>query len=153
MKQRNSIRMTPQQAQAFLESHHSCSFATNGHDGYPHVVAMWYTVNDGAIVMTSYAKAQKVVNLRRDPRATVLVESGRKYKELRGVMVRGRVELVEGPAAVSEVLRLVGANPERPGEVPRRNEAAIRRAQKRVVIRLRPERWASWDHSKIEGDY
>jgi PPOX class probable F420-dependent enzyme len=153
MKQRNAIRMTSEEAQAFLKSHHSCAFATNGHDGYPHVVAMWYTVNDGVIVMTSYAKAQKVLNLRRDPRATALVESGRKYKELRGVMVRGRVELVEGPAAVSEVLRLVGANPERPGEVPQRNEAAIRRAQKRVVIRLRPERWASWDHSRIVGDY
>jgi len=153
MKQRDSIKMTPEEAQAFLAAHHSCAFATNGHDGYPHVVAMWYTVEDGAVVMTSYARAQKVLNLRRDPRTTVLVESGRKYKELRGVMIRGRAELVEGPEAVSQVLKLVGANPERPGEVPPRNEAAIRRAQKRVVIRLRPERWASWDHSRIIGDY
>src|SRR5262249_48944205 len=84
----------------------SCAFATNGHDGYPHVVAMWYTVKDGKIMMTSYARAQKIVNLRRDPRATVLVESGATYKELSGVMVRGRVELVEGPAALAEVLKL-----------------------------------------------
>ncbi len=153
MKQRDAITMTPEEAWAYLKAHHDCALATNGHDGYPHLVAMWYTVSDGALVMTSYAKAQKVLNLRRDPRATALVESGHKYKELRGVMVRGRVELVEGPEAVSEVLRLVGASPERPGETPRRNEAAIRRAQKRVVIRLRPERWASWDHSRIVGDY
>lgn len=153
MKQRDSIKMTPEEARDFLATHHSCAFATNGHDGYPHVVAMWYTVEDGAVVMTSYGRAQKVLNLRRDLRATVLVETGRKYKELRGVMIRGRAELVEGPEAVREVLKLVGANPERPGEVPPRNEAAIRRAQKRVVIRLRPERWASWDHSKIIGDY
>lgn len=145
MNQRNSIKMTPEQANVYLASRHSCAFATNGHDGYPHVVAMWYTMKYGAIMMTSYARAQKVVNLKRDPRATVLVESGAKYKDLSGVMVRGRVELVEGPAALAEVLSLTGADPNNP--------AAVRRAQKRVVMRFRPERWASWDHSKIVGDY
>ena len=84
MNQRDSIKMTPEQALAYLTSHHSCALATNGHDGYPHVVAMWYTVKDGTIMMTSYARAQKIVNLRRDPRATVLVESGATYKELSG---------------------------------------------------------------------
>ena len=145
MNQRNSIKMTPEQALAYLAAHHSCALASNGHDGYPHVVAMWYTVKDGTIMMTSYARAQKIVNLRRDPRATVLVESGATYKELSGVMVRGRVELVEGPAALAEVLNLTGADPDNP--------AAVRRAQKRVVMRFHPERWASWDHSKIAGDY
>ena len=145
MNQRDSIKMTPEQALAYLTAHHSCALATNGHDGYPHVVAMWYTVQDGAIMMTSYARAQKMVNLRRDPRATVLVESGATYKELSGVMVRGRVELIEGPAALPEVLRLTGADPDNP--------AAVRRVQKRVVMRFHPERWASWDHAKIVGDY
>jgi PPOX class probable F420-dependent enzyme len=145
MKQRDSIKMTSEQALAYLASRHSCALATNGHDGYPHVVAMWYTVKDGAIMMTSYARAQKIVNLRRDPRATVLVESGATYKELSGVMVRGRVDLIDGPAALAQVLSLTGADPANP--------AAVRRAQKRVVMRFHPERWASWDHSKIVGDY
>ncbi len=145
MNQRNSIKMTPEQALAYLASRHSCAFASNGQDGYPHVVAMWYTVKDGTIMMTSYARAQKIVNLRRDPRATVLVESGATYKELSGVMVRGRVELIEGPAAFAEILRLTGADSNNP--------AAVRRVQKRVVMRFHPERWASWDHSKIVGDY
>jgi PPOX class probable F420-dependent enzyme len=145
MNQRNSIKMTPEQALAYLASRHSCALAPNGHDGYPHVVAMWYTVKDGAIMMTSYARAQKIVNLRRDPRATVLVESGATYKELSGVMVRGRVELTEGPTALAEVLNLTGADPQNP--------AAVRRVQKRVLMRFLPERWASWDHSKIVGDY
>jgi PPOX class probable F420-dependent enzyme len=145
MNQRDSIKMTSEQALAYLSAHHSCALATNGHDGYPHLVAMWYTVKDGAIMMTSYSRAQKIVNLKRDPRATVLVESGAKYKELRGVMVRGRVELVEGPAALAEILALTGADPNNP--------AAVRRVQKRVLMRIRPERWASWDHSKIVGDY
>jgi PPOX class probable F420-dependent enzyme len=145
MNQRNSIKMTPEQARAYLASRHNCAFATNGHDGYPHVVAMWYTVKDETILMTSYARAQKIVNLRRDPRATVLVESGVTYKELSGVMIRGRVELAEGPAALAEVLSLTGAAPNNP--------AAVRRVQKRVVMRFHPERWASWDHSKIVGDY
>src|ERR1700757_166814 len=114
MNQRDSIKMTPEQALVYLTAHHSCALATNGHDGYPHVVAMWYTVKDGAIMMTSYARAQKIVNLRRDPRATVLVESGATYKELRGVMVRGRIELTEGPVALAEVLNLTGADPQNP---------------------------------------
>ena len=91
------------------------------------------------------ARAQKIVNLRRDPRATVLVESGARYKELSGVMVRGRVELIDGPAALAEALSLTGADPNNP--------AAVHRAQKRVVMRFHAERWASWDHSKIVGDY
>jgi PPOX class probable F420-dependent enzyme len=145
MNQRDSIKMTPEDALAYLASRHNCAFATNGHDGYPHVVAMWYTLKDGMILMTSYARAQKIVNLRRDPRATVLVESGTTYKELSGVMIRGRVELAEGPAALAEVLSLTGADPNNP--------VAVRRVQKRVVMRFHPERWASWDHSKIVGDY
>jgi PPOX class probable F420-dependent enzyme len=145
MNQRNSIKMSPEQALAYLASHHNCAFASNGHDGYPHVVAMWYTVKDDAIMMTSYARAQKILNLRRDPRATVLVESGAKYKELSGVMVRGRVELIEGPAALAEALSLTGVDPNNP--------VAVHRAQKRVVMRFHAERWASWDHSKIVGDY
>ncbi|HLK86989.1 MAG TPA: TIGR03618 family F420-dependent PPOX class oxidoreductase [Candidatus Binataceae bacterium] len=145
MNQRNAIKFAPEEAMAYVASRHSCALATNGKDGYPHVVAMWYTVRDGAIMMTSYARAQKIVNLRRDPRATVLVESGAKYKELRGVMMRGRVELSEGPQALREILRLTGADPANP--------AAVRRVQKRVLMRFKPERWASWDHSKIAGDY
>jgi len=145
MNQRNSIKMSPEQALAYLASRHNCAFASNGHDGYPHVVAMWYTVKNGAIMMTSYARAQKIVNLRRDPRATVLVESGARYKELSGVMVRGRVELIDGPAALAEALSLTGADPNNP--------AAVHRAQKRVVMRFHAERWSSWDHSKIVGDY
>jgi len=145
MNQRNSIKLTPEEALAYVASRHSCALATNGQDGYPHVVAMWYKVKDGSILMTSYGRAQKIVNLRRDPRATVVVESGAKYKELKGVMVRGRVELSEGPAALAEILRLTGADPDNP--------AAVRRVQKRVLMRFKPERWASWDHSKIVGDY
>lgn len=145
MNQRNSIKLSPDEALAYISSRHSCALATNGRDGYPHVVAMWYTVSDGKIMMTSYARAQKVVNLKRDPRATLMVESGAKYKELRGVMIRGRIELIEPPAALPEILRLTGADP--------KNPAALKRVQKRVLIRFHPERWASWDHSKIAGDY
>jgi len=145
MNQRNSIKLTQHEALAYLASRHNCALATNGRDGYPHVVAMWYSVSDGKLMMTSYARAQKVVNLRRDPRATVMVESGANYKELRGVMIRGRIELIEPPAALPDIVRLTGADPNDP--------AALKRAHKRVLMRFHPERWASWDHSKIAGNY
>jgi PPOX class probable F420-dependent enzyme len=145
MNQRNSIKLTQDEALAYVASRHNCALATNGRDGYPHVVAMWYTVSDGKIMMTSYARAQKVVNLKRDPRATLMVESGAKYKELKGVMIRGCIELIEALAALPDIVRLTGADPNNP--------AALKRVQKRVLMRFHPERWASWDHSKIAGDY
>jgi nitroimidazol reductase NimA-like FMN-containing flavoprotein (pyridoxamine 5'-phosphate oxidase superfamily) len=80
--------MTPDEAAGMLESGHGLSLATNGRDSYPHLVAMSYAVDNGDIVMTSYGKAQKVVNLRRDPRATVMVERGGAYNTLKGVMTR-----------------------------------------------------------------
>jgi PPOX class probable F420-dependent enzyme len=156
---RKAIRMTPAEASAWLEKGDNCSLATIDRDGYPHVVAMAYAVDNGDIVMTSFAKAQKVVNLRRDAHAAVMVESGKAYNTLKGVMVRGRAEIIADTEKVLEVLRLVTRR------MARANRAATQRsgedvndqiaqqarglAAKRVVIRIHPEKWASWDHSKL----
>ncbi len=73
MKQRDSIKLTQEEAGKFLEAGQTISFATNGPGGYPHLVSMSYALQDGKILMTTYAKSQKVVNLRRDPKAAVLL--------------------------------------------------------------------------------
>ena len=154
MTTREVIRMAPEEAMAMLESARGLSLATIGRDGYPHLVAMSYGLDRGDIVMTSYGKAQKVINLRRDPRAAIMVESGTAYNKLKGVMVRGRAEVVEGADAVIAAMRLVVAHTTRAagGQPPNEveiSEAYRRQAAKRVVIRIRPEKWASWDHSKL----
>jgi PPOX class probable F420-dependent enzyme len=148
MSRRREIRMTPAEEAAFLRGQKKAALATVGRDGFPHVVAMNYVMEDGAVVMTSYAKAQKVANIRRNPKVGLMVESGEAYAELRGVLIRGHCEIIEGAAAVTAAFaamrRARGGGP---------NEAALARAAKRVVLRIIPERVTSWDHGKLAGRY
>ena len=123
--------------------------ATNGHDGCPHLVAMWYAVKDGDLLMTTYGKSQKAVNIVRDPHATVMIEAGERYDQLKGLMLRGRAEIVNDLKLTTEVLALVGEKMSGVGVSPDQHGALESQARKRIVVRFRPEKWASWDHSKI----
>src|SRR6185295_19276252 len=105
MKRRNQIQLSPEEQSDFLREQRKCSLATIGPDGFPHLVAMNYALIDGAYVMTSYGKAQKVLNIRREPKVAVMIETGGAYAELRGIMVRGRCELLEGADEVQQVFR------------------------------------------------
>ncbi|MBO0735901.1 MAG: TIGR03618 family F420-dependent PPOX class oxidoreductase [Alphaproteobacteria bacterium] len=150
MKRLRQIRFTPEEQSAFLREHRKAALATIDKDGFPHVVAMNFYPKDGALYMTSYAKAQKVVNIARNPKVAVMVETGDKYSELRGVMVRGHCEIIEGEDAVrlafAEMRRARGASNERPS-------AADDSAPKRVVLKISPEKITSWDHRKLSGAY
>ena len=155
---RTQIRMTPAETSAMLERTPNLSLATLDRDGYPHLVAMSFAVDpDGNIVMTSFGKAQKVINLKRNPRVAVMVEHGTAYDKIKGVMIRGRAEIVEDTNAVLAAMKLVVGKMARlagkaiePGDVAI-TETYRRQAEKRVVIRIHPEKWASWDHSKLAG--
>jgi general stress protein 26 len=109
---------------------------------------MNYVLHDGAIYMTSYGKAQKVVNIRRNPKAAIMVETGSAYAELKGVMLRGSCEIIENAGAVDEVF---GWMAEQRGET--RSPGASRSAPKRVVLKIVPQKTVSWDHSKLGGRY
>ena len=151
--------MSQAEAADWLEKGQNCSLATIDRDGYPHVVAMAYGIDNGDVVMTSFAKAQKVKNLRRNPLAAIMVESGKAYHTLKGVMIRGRAEISEDTEKVLAVLGLVarrmthagGSGAQTKGEIVPDSIAQQARglAAKRVVIRIHPEKWASWDHSKL----
>src|SRR5262247_704543 len=103
MNRRTQIQLTPDEQAAFFREQHKASLATVDRDGFPHVVGMNYVAKDGAFYMTSYGKAQKVVNIRRNPKVGLMVEAGNSYAELRGVMVRGHCEIIEGADAVRGV--------------------------------------------------
>src|SRR5690242_19896359 len=92
---RDQITMTPAEIEAFLDSERTMQVASINADGTPHLVAMWFARYGGELVFWTYAKSQKVVNLRRDPRLTVMVESGEKYGELKGVTIYGTARIVE----------------------------------------------------------
>ena len=150
MDRRKSIQLSPEEMRRFIAEGRTAMLATNGKDGYPHLIAMWYAALDGDLVMTTYGKSQKAVNIRRDPRATMMWESGTAYNKLAGLMIRGRAEIVEDVNFTREVLRLVGRKMSGSSDVsPEQNRALEAQALKRVVIRFHPERWSSWDHSKL----
>ncbi|MFL6111880.1 MAG: pyridoxamine 5'-phosphate oxidase family protein [Catenulispora sp.] len=143
--------MSDDEIESFLSSARKLQVASVNADGTPHLVTMYYTDLDGDIAFWTYGKAQKAVNLRRDPRITCLVEDGVAYNELRGVTVYGEAELI---ADYDRVLAFGMALTARYPEVFGADAETVRpfveqQAHKRVVVRVRPKRTASWDHAKM----
>ncbi len=147
---RQQIQLTPDEQAAFFRERKKAALATIDKDGYPHVVAMNYFARDGAFYMTSYGKAQKVLNVRRNPKVALMVEVGDEYSELRGVMIRGRCEILEGEAAVRAAFEGRAVAQANPAPV---NPGAAASAPKRVVLKIVPEKVVSWDHWKLAGRY
>jgi PPOX class probable F420-dependent enzyme len=150
MNRRALIALTPDEQRRFLDESHTMILGTNGPKGHPQLTAMWY-VNDGgdAIWMTTFAKSQKTKNLERDPRVTLLIETGRTYPELKGLMITARVEIIHDVERVLDMLERV--NVKYNGLEPSAElRAALRgQASKRVLLKITPLRTSSWDHSKL----
>jgi PPOX class probable F420-dependent enzyme len=149
---RDAIKMTDDEIRAFLEAGRDLQVASINADGTPHLVTMWYRMLDGEIVFWTYAKSQKVMNLRRDPRLTVLVATGDRYEQLKGVSIVGRADIVDDP---DELVRYGEAVYERYwGPLDDSVREGVRAmGSKRVVIRVKPEKIVSWDHSKLGSQY
>jgi PPOX class probable F420-dependent enzyme len=147
---RQQIQLNPDEQAAFFRERKKAALATIDQDGFPHVVAMNYVARDGAFYMTSYGKAQKVVNIRRNPRVALMIEAGDEYAELRGVMIRGRCEILEDEASVQAAFAARAAVPANAGRV---EPGALASAPKRVVLKIIPEKVVSWDHRKLGGRY
>jgi PPOX class probable F420-dependent enzyme len=151
MSRRPEIQLSAQERDAFLSEPHKAALATIDKDGFPHVVAMGYRYKDGIIYMTSYGKAQKVLNVRRNPKVGVMVETGSLYSEYRGVMIRGNCKVIEDPQVVRETMGIVGrSETARAASIP---SGAASSAPKRVVLKITPEKIATWDHTKLGGKY
>jgi PPOX class probable F420-dependent enzyme len=155
VSRRDQIRLTEAELAAFLDEQRTVIVATNGRDGWPHLMPLWYTVRAGELWAWTYARSQKVRNLERDACVTWQVEAGEQYQELRGVMVKARVELhrdVETVAAFGVELfeRYTGTSP-LPDAVRGMVEA---QAPKRVALRfVAVESPVTWDHGKLGGVY
>jgi PPOX class probable F420-dependent enzyme len=146
--QRARVVMTAPEIAAFVAARRTATLATIGPGGLPHLVAMWYAVIDGQVWFETKPKSQKAVNLRRDDRATALIEDGQTYDCLRGVAIEGRAVLVEDPDAlwavgVSVWERYMGPYSE---EVRPLVEAML---HNRIAVRLDAGRTRSWDHRKL----
>ena len=156
---RDLIRMSDDEQRSFLEQGHTAVLTSLGRDGFPHPVAMWFVTIDGDAHFATYGKSQKVRNFRRDDRAAVLVEEGRVYEELRGLLIQGRADVVDDAELAFTVQRglfekyTLGV-PVGSLEMDEATEQIVRqRAAKRSVIAVRPLRVTSWDHRKLGGAY
>ncbi len=152
MSRRNLIRMNDEEIRAFLEEQRRLQVATIDHDGWPHLIAMWYVLIDDRIVFWTYAKSQKIVNLRRDDRLTCLVEAGERYDELRGVQIKGRAIISDDRETVQRVGEAIWERYTGPLNDTTRQMVAAQ-AAKRVVISVKSVEIVSWDHRKLGGGY
>jgi PPOX class probable F420-dependent enzyme len=155
---RDQIRMTDGELRAFLDEQRIVQVATVGPNGRPHLVPLWYFVEDGdgepALRGWTYAASQKAKNLARDPHATISIDDGVQYQELRGTMMECDVEVTREPEGVAEcgiaLFERYGPGGELAPEV---RELVLKQARKRVGLRFVPTRVVTWDHRKLGGTY
>ena len=150
---RASIALTAEEQEQFLDEGWTLQVATNGPGGFPHLAPMWYVMIDGVVHFTTFGKSQKILNLRRDPRISVMLETGQAYEELRGLVIRGNAEIDEDVQTTASVMSVVGNKYRGLPIATETPEEALPAAAKRVTVRVRPERVYSWDHTKLGGRY
>ena len=146
---RDVIRMANDELLDFLSAKKSLQVGTLDRDGGVHLSTLWFALVDGKIVFETYTKSQKILNLQRDPRITVLAEDGLVYEQLRGAMIKGTAALVDDPAEVHPLALAVLARnqPEIPLEMLQ--QAAEHMASKRTAVIVEPVKTISWDHTKL----
>ena len=147
--------MSDEELRAFLDEQMTMSCATVGPAGRPHLIALWYVRDGDDLRGWTYAKSQKARNLERDPRATLLIEHGVQYHELRGAMLECDVEVERETDRVAgfglELFRRYAAGGGDVGDEIR--EMVAQQAPKRVGLHFVPTRVVTWDHGKLAGAY
>lgn len=156
MSRRDQITMSDAEVEDFLDEQRTLTCATQGPRGWPHLMPLWFVVRDGRIWAWTFAKSQKALNLERDLRATIQIETGEQYDQLRGVMLECDVVLHRDLDQVTEVgtaiLRRYAPGGGLDADAPLPDEAAAMvraQATKRVAFEFVERRRATWDHRKL----
>ncbi|MGI8460110.1 MAG: pyridoxamine 5'-phosphate oxidase family protein [Solirubrobacterales bacterium] len=155
MSRRDEIKLSIDEQRKLFDEERIVNVASHGPRGWPHMMPLWYVVREGEIWVWTYAKSQKVRNLERDPRATLLVEAGVEYQELRGVQIEAEAELIRDVGRVLDfakelTIRYTDGIDSIEGDAASGLEA---QAPKRVAIRFASVRTVTWDHRKLGGTY
>lgn len=167
MSRREQIKMSEVELGAFLAEERTLTCATVGPRGWPHLMPLWYVLRDTPageagprLWSWTYGVSQKARNLERDPRATVQVEAGEQYQELRGVMLECDVRVHRDVDVVKALGHEIFARYASPrGQPPADSlpsevgEMVDKQAVKRVALEFVELRRASWDHRKLGGVY
>lgn len=156
MSRRDKITMNNEEISDFLQQSRTIILVSNGKDGFPHPMPMWYAVDDdNTVYMTTFRKSQKIANLQRDPRVSLLVESGNAYQELKSVVIYTEVELIDDVEATRDILLKISVQR---GDLQADASEEIRQgmmktAEKRMGMKFTADKILSWDHSKLGGVY
>ena len=150
---RDQIRMSDEELRAFLVEQMIVSCATIGPSGRPHLIALWYVPDGTELRGWTYAKSQKAKNLERDPRATLQVEDGEQYQELRGAMLKCEVELIRDTPRVEAFGIELFTRYTDGGADDAVRAMVAKQAPKRVLLRFAERERATWDHRKLGGTY
>jgi nitroimidazol reductase NimA-like FMN-containing flavoprotein (pyridoxamine 5'-phosphate oxidase superfamily) len=153
---RDQITMTPEELRAFILREHTLIIVSNGPRGFPHPMPMFFHYDDqGRFLVSTYGSSQKVVNLRRDPNAALLIEAGEVYEELQAMMAEATAEIIEDEAFVVETMMNIRRqrDPSKTEFPPQEMEQIRYAARKRVILRFTPTKMISWDHAKLGGTY
>lgn len=159
MSRRDQIKMTDNEVRDFLERGRTMILVSNGKDGFPHPMPMWYWLDDkGIVYMTTFRKSQKINNIKRDPRVALLLESGDAYQELKSILIYSSAEIIDDIDYTTEIMFNLSAGrgdlkADQPDAASAAKAALRKTAEKRVVIKLVPARTVSWDHGKLGGKY
>lgn len=153
---RESIELTADEIRAYMDSHKTLIIISNGRNGFPHPMPMWFYVDDsGYVYCTTFRKSQKVLNFQRDPKAALLIESGVEYAELKSVMIHAMTEIVDDFDVVCDTLVKINTRGVEVDEaqVARLLDGVSKTATKRIVLKFKPEQYVTWDHAKLGGKY
>jgi PPOX class probable F420-dependent enzyme len=154
VSRRDQIKLSEDEQRALLESERVVVVSSIGRRGWPHSMPLWYVLRGSEIWIYTYAKSQKVKNLERDPRATLLLETGHEYGELRGVQIEAEAEIHRDLEPVYELGKELTLRYSGGASLSEEAAEALKtQARKRVAVRFKPVRIATWDHRKLGGTY
>ena len=149
---RDKIKMSEEELSSFLQKQISLQIGTINKDGSPHLTTMWYLYDGENFIFHTYTKSQKIINLKRDSRITLLTEAGNQYSDLQGIIVYGSAEIINGKDSLEEVIRymeMVGEKYIKDEDGAQYIEGMKLQAPKRSVVIVKPSKFISWDHTKI----
>ena len=152
MSLRDEIKMSKEEMTIFLQNQVSLQIGTINKDGSPHLATMWYFYDGESFIFHTYTKSQKILNLKRDSRISVLAEAGSEYSDLQGVIAYGGTEIINGKDNQEEVIRymeLVGNKYIKGEDSAQYFEGMKLQSPKRSVVIVKPSRFIPWDHTKI----
>jgi PPOX class probable F420-dependent enzyme len=155
VSRRAEIQLSADEQRELIESERVVVVSSIGRRGWPHSMPLWYVPREDDIWIYTFAKSQKVKNLERDPRATLLVETGHEYGELRGVEIEAEAEIHRDLETVYQLAQelTVRYSDDISSVEGDAAEALQAQARKRVAVRFQPRRTATWDHRKLGGTY